>query len=63
VSRGSSLAGDGLHHDVGLHRKIAGGEEFRDVQAGESRQDHLLHFETDDGGRIGAFADSRHLHQ
>ena len=61
--RQQRLAGDPFHHDVGLHGKIAGGNEFWNVRAGQARQDHLLHFETDDGGWILAFADSRHLHQ
>ena len=33
---------------IGLHRKIARRDEFWNVHAGQPRQDHLLHLETDD---------------
>jgi hypothetical protein len=56
-------ARDGFHHDVGLRGEIAGGDELRHMCAGKPRQDHLLHFETDNGRRIRAFADQRHFHQ
>src|SRR5688572_10154436 len=39
-----------------------GGNEARNVRPGQARQDHLLHFEPDDGARIVAPADERHLH-
>ena len=57
------LAGNALDHDIGLPREIAGPEAGRHVRPRQPRQDHLLHLETDDGGRILAFGNPRHLHQ
>ena len=56
-------SGDALHHNIGLHRKIAGGNELWHVHAGQARQDHLLHLKADDRRRVLAFCDSRYFHQ
>ena len=55
-------ARDALHHDVGLAGEVALGDVLRHVAAGEHRQDHLLDLEADDGGRVFAALDARHLH-
>lgn len=60
VERG---AADALDHDIGLTREIAGAETGRDVRTREPRQDHHLHLEGDDRGRILALRHPRDLHQ
>ena len=57
------LARNALQHDIGLACEIAGTETGGHVRPGQSRQDHLLHLEADDGRRILAFGDPRDLHQ
>src|SRR5204863_2236584 len=55
-------AGDALHHDAGLLREVAAGDELRYMRTAERRQDHLLDLEADDGRRVVAAAQARHLH-
>src|SRR5262249_36696150 len=43
--------------------EVARGDEFRHVRARETRQDHLLDLEGDDGQRILAAPQQRDLHQ
>ena len=57
------LAGNALHDDVRLPGEIAGAEAARHVRPRQPRQDHLLHLEADDGGRILALGNARDLHQ
>ena len=57
------MADDAFHHQKRLHGEIARGNELGNVHAGQSRPNHLLHFETEDGRRVRTFADARHLHQ
>jgi hypothetical protein len=53
---------DSFHHDVGLAREVALGDELRYMRASEHRHDHLLDLEADDGGGVLAALDARHLH-
>ena len=61
--RAQRVAGDVLHDDVGPGREVALGDEARHMHAAQHRQDHHLDLEADDGGRILAALDARHLHQ
>ena len=61
-ARAQRLARHALHHQVRLRAEVTGGDEARHMRAGEARQDHLLHLETDDGGRIVVGAQARDLH-
>ena len=61
-ARAQRVAGDALHHDVGLAREVAARHELRHVRAVQRRQDHLLDLEADDAGRVLAALDARHLH-
>ena len=61
-ARAQAVAVDALHHDVGLAREVALGHEVRHVRAAEHGHDHLLDLEADDGGRVLAALDARHLH-
>jgi hypothetical protein len=52
-----------FHHDIGLHAEVARRNELWNVDAGQARQNHLLHLEADDRRRILAFGEFRYLHQ
>ena len=52
---------DKLHDDIGLAAEVARGDEFRRMRTGQQRQDHLLHFEADDGGGVVAVLHDRRL--
>jgi len=57
------LAGQPLEDDVRLGGEVAIGDEAWHMPAGEPGQDHLLHLEADDHGRVRAGPHLRHLHQ
>ena len=61
-ARPQRLALNPLHHDIGLACPIAAGDEARHMGAGQQRHQHLLDLVADDGGRIFAALDARHLH-
>ena len=61
--REERLPRDVLHHDVGLHGEVARGDELRHVDARQAREDHLLHLEADDRGRILALEHRGDLHE
>jgi hypothetical protein len=54
---------DSFHDDIGLYAEIAHGDKFWNVAAGQARQDHLLHLETDERRRVCAFRDEGDFHQ
>jgi len=62
-ARAQRVAGDALHDDEGLLGPVAAGDEARHMRAAQLRHQHLLDLEADDGGRVLAALDARHLHQ
>ena len=45
-----------FHHQIRLGAEIATADKFGHMRAGKARQDHLLHFKADNGGRVFAFS-------
>lgn len=61
-TRQQRATGNLLHDDVGLHAKIARGDELRDMNAGQPRHDELFHLEADDCRGIFALGEIWHFH-
>ena len=51
------FAGKPFHHEIGLGAEIATSYKTRHMRAGKARQNHLLHFKADNGGRVFALGE------